>query len=209
MHFYRPAEMYYQELVALRKAIGTAEEWAYRHLLGFNGGPSTTPLHSAIRPVLPPPVAATHAVHMPTAVHLPTMGLLHKIWPKVKLTSSIEVAFRALDRYLPAATVMTSGLRSDADQERIINEYYASHHGPAEIHDVEERRLWLKNDGLIIAKVGSSPHRTGLAFDLSGASIDKIKEAVDQCAAEHRDLFPLKNTIVERKQNCLHVNLIK
>jgi hypothetical protein len=137
------------------------------------------------------------------------MGLLHKIWPSVKLTPSIEVAFRALDRYLPTGAVMTSGLRTDADQARIINEYFEKHHGPGEITDVEERRQWLHSDGLIIAKVGSSPHRTGLAFDLSGAPIEKLKDAVDHSAADHRELFPLKNTIVERKQNCLHVNLLK
>jgi len=32
MQFYRPAEMYYQELLALRRATGTAEAWAYRHV---------------------------------------------------------------------------------------------------------------------------------------------------------------------------------
>ncbi len=201
------AEVYYEELLAFRRAIGTAEAWAYRHVVGINGGPSTQHLNH------PPELSAHHETpkiaQKPSIARQPTQGLLHKIWPKVKLTPSIEVGFRALDKYLPANVVMTSGLRSDADQERIINEYYASHGGPEEVTDVEQRRQWLQSDGLIIAKVGSSPHRTGLAFDLSGAPIEKIKEAVDRAAADHLELFPLKNTIVERKQNCLHVNLLK
>jgi hypothetical protein len=211
MQKYTPAEIYYQELIALRKVIGTAQEWAYRHLLGFAGGPSAMRQLLPHRPLMPGAAPPPPPQRPPPAKasHLPTMGTLHKIWPKVKLTPSIEVAFRALDRYLPPNTVMTSGLRSDEDQIRIINEYYASHNGPSEITDVEQRRLWLKSDGLIIARVGSSPHRTGLAFDLSGAGIDRIEEAVEHCNDEHPELFPLKDTIIERKQNCVHVNLIK
>jgi len=130
------------------------------------------------------------------------------IWPKVVLTQPIESAFFVLLPYLPAGVVMTSGYRSDADQERIINEYYAEKQGSPLVTDVEKRRQWLKNEKkLIIAKVGSSPHRTGYAFDLSGAKLDKIQAAVNKCVTEQGEKFPLLNTIVERNQNCLHVNL--
>lgn len=131
-----------------------------------------------------------------------------RIWSSVVLTQAIESAFDVLLPYLPGSVVMTSGYRTDADQERIINEYYAKHQGDPMIVNVEQRRLWLKEKkGLIIAKVGSSPHRTGLAFDLSGANIDSINVAVDKCAKEKGDSFPLQSTIIEKKQNCLHVNL--
>ncbi len=142
---------------------------------------------------------------------LPNQGYKKKhsrIWPDVVLNKSIESAFLVLLPYLPAATVMTSGYRSDADQARVINEYYEKHKGNPLEKNVEKRRLWLKKEKkLIIAKVGFSPHRTGYAFDLSGASIDVIDEAVKKCAKEHGDTFPLFNTIPERNQNCLHVNL--
>jgi len=37
-----------------------------------------------------------------------------------------------------------------------------------------------------------------------------VDAAVERCAKDHgKDLFPLKNTIVEREQNCLHVNLTR
>jgi hypothetical protein len=142
---------------------------------------------------------------------LPMQGYTKKhprIWSKVVLTQPIESAFLLLVPYLPKATVMTSGYRSDADQTRIINEYYNEHKGNPLVTDVEKRRQWLVNvQGLKIAKVGSSPHRTGLAFDLSGGSLDEIKAAVAECVKAHGPKFPLLNTITERKQNCLHVNL--
>lgn len=131
-----------------------------------------------------------------------------RIWAKVVLTQSIESAFDVLLPFLPGTVVMTSGYRSDADQERVINELYAKHKGDPLVVNTEARRQWLiKTEGLKIARVGSSPHRTGLAFDLSGADIDSINMAVEKCHKEKGDSFPLQSTIVEKKQNCLHVNL--
>jgi hypothetical protein len=131
-----------------------------------------------------------------------------RIWTSVVLTRAIESAFDVLLPYLPASVVMTSGYRSDADQERIINEYYVSKGGDREVTDVEQRRQWLiRKKGMKIARVGSSPHRTGLAFDLSGAGLGAIDAAVALCAKEKGDDFPLHSTIVEKNQNCLHVNL--
>ncbi|WP_257461467.1 LysM peptidoglycan-binding domain-containing protein [Archangium lipolyticum] len=126
----------------------------------------------------------------------------------VILTEPIESAFLVLLPYLPKVTVMTSGYRSDDDQARLIQKYYGRHKGNPLEKDVEKQRQWLvKKKGLKIARVGSSPHRTGLAFDLSGGSIDDINAAVQKCAREQGSKFPLLNTIIERKQNCLHVNL--
>jgi hypothetical protein len=133
---------------------------------------------------------------------------LPKVWSSVTLTASIENAFTVLTAYLPAGVIMTSGYRSDADQARIINDYFADKKGPATIVDVEARRQWLKNQGMIIARVGSSPHRTGLAFDISGGNLDQMDAAVRKCAEEQPTTFPLQGTIIERKQNCLHINLV-
>jgi hypothetical protein len=131
-----------------------------------------------------------------------------RIGQKVILTSSIESSFEALLPYLPRSAVMTSGFRSDPDQVRIINEYYDEKKGDPAVTDVEQRRQWLKTEyKLIIAKVGSSPHRTGLAFDLSGANLDEMSIAVSRCKAECAHGFPVHSTIVERNQNCLHINL--
>ncbi|HET9953335.1 MAG TPA: hypothetical protein VFQ61_02465 [Polyangiaceae bacterium] len=140
---------------------------------------------------------------------------LPKVRSSVVLTEPIESAFTVLSDTLPVGAVMTSGYRSDADQARVINDYFAKFNGPGAISEVEARRQWLlalkdengKSKGLKIAAVGCSPHRTGLAFDLSGASLDAIERAVTQCAQTYPDKFPLLNTILERNQNCLHVNL--
>lgn len=131
-----------------------------------------------------------------------------RIWSKVILTTSIESAFEVLLPYLPTSAVMTSGYRSDADQTRVINDYYIEKGGDRAVTDVEQRRQWLmKEKGLKIARVGHSPHRTGLAFDLSGADIDVMDSAVNRCFAENKDTFPLHSTLREKNQNCLHVNL--
>ena len=147
----------------------------------------------------------------PSADVFPVQGYTKKhprIWAKVVLTHAIEDAFLVLLPYLPQGTVMTSGYRSDEDQKRVINDYYTQHKGNPLVTDVEKRRLWLQNEeGLIIAQVGKSPHRTGLAFDLSGGKLDDIKAAVSRCVSEQGSRFPLLKTIVERKQNCLHINL--
>jgi peptidoglycan hydrolase-like protein with peptidoglycan-binding domain len=143
----------------------------------------------------------------PNTQVVPNAGELPRINPGVKLTPAIENAYRVLVPYLPASVHMTSGLRSDADQARIINEYYVQRGGPADVKDVEQRRQWLKNKGMIIAAVGTSPHRTGLAFDLSGAALSSIDAAVHSCFKEHPQDFHFKDTIVERANNCLHVDL--
>lgn len=172
---------------------------------------SMTPSVPKVSPAKPvqtaPKVPVAAKAPIPNAV--PGYKKKHdRIWSSVVLTQSIESAFDVLLPYLPGTVVMTSGYRSDADQERIINEYFVKHKGDPMVVNVEERRQWLvKTKGLKIAKVGSSPHRTGLAFDLSGADIDTIKSAVEKCHTEKDDSFHLQSTIVEKKQNCLHVNL--
>lgn len=135
-------------------------------------------------------------------------GSMAGIRGNVKLTAAIAAGYRLLSPYLPGGTVMTSGLRSDADQARIINEYFASKGGPSRITDVEQKRQWLITvKKMKIARVGSSPHRTGLAFDLSGAGLSSIRRAVNKCAAEKKGQFKLAGTILESANNCLHVNL--
>ncbi len=164
---------------------------------------TTAKVHSTALPKVNPGVKATH----PSAV-VGYKKALPKVRSSVVLTTSIEFAFDVLQPALPVGAVMTSGYRSDADQARVINDYFAKHDGPSAIVEVEERRQWLRQEkGLIIARVGGSPHRTGLAFDLSGADLDSMNAVVERCANTNETRFPLLSTIVERNQNCLHVNL--
>jgi hypothetical protein len=164
---------------------------------------ATVRIHSTALPKVDPATPVTR----PGAV-VGYKRALPKVRPSVVLTASIENSFDVLRDALLAGAVMTSGYRSDADQERVINNYFAKHAGPPTIIGAEDRRRWLRKEkGLIIARVGHSPHRTGLAFDLSGADLDAMLSVVLRCAHDNEGRFPLLNTIVERKQNCLHVNL--
>ena len=137
---------------------------------------------------------------------VPNAGTLPNIDSDVKLTPPIIAAYGILQPYLPAGARMTSGLRTDDDQARVINNYFVQKGGPPTIVDVEQRRQWLIQKGMVIAAVGSSPHRTGLAFDLSGAPLDAIQAAVTQCHNEHPE-FLFKDTILEHANSCLHVDL--
>jgi LysM domain len=137
--------------------------------------------------------------------------------PGVKLTASIEAAYLVLRPLLPGSVWMTSGYRSDADQAALIDRMFKQRAGPSSVVDTEARRQWLlalklvdktgKPCPLRIGKVGDSPHRTGLAFDLSGADLDLTNAVVHRCATLNPSTFPLKGTIVEKGQNCVHVNL--
>ncbi len=135
-------------------------------------------------------------------------GSLPHVQPGVKLTEAISSNYRVLAPYLPAGTVMTSGLRTDEDQASLIHRYFRSHGGPASITDTEEQRQWLANNyDMVIARVGSSPHRTGLAFDLSGAALSQIEAAVRRCAREKPAEFHFSKLIYESANNCIHVEV--
>lgn len=135
-------------------------------------------------------------------------GSLPHVNHGVKLTEAIESNYRVLAPYLPGGTYLTSGLRTDQDQANVIHNYFAQYGGPSSITDTEQQRQWLeRNHGMVIAHVGSSPHRTGLAFDLSGASLSQIEAAVRRCAREKPAEFHFSRLIYESSNNCIHVEV--
>ncbi|NUN13006.1 MAG: peptidoglycan-binding protein [Myxococcales bacterium] len=136
-----------------------------------------------------------------------TPGDLSRVRSGVKLTPALVAGIRTVSPYLPSPTVVTSGLRSDEDQAALIHRYFQQKGGPATIKDVEARRQWLLGKGMKIARVGSSLHRTGLAFDLSGGSLSAIQSGVLKCAKEKTGEFKFSRTIFERANNCVHVEL--
>jgi hypothetical protein len=168
-------------------------EWNIKILLALQGqhpSAAKVKVHSTAPPKVDPGVQAPKAGEI-VGYKKSVVG----VRSSVVLTRSIESAFEVLRPSLPSGTVMTSGYRSDADQARLINNFFSDHSGPAEITDVEKRRQWLlaltvkdkngKDTHLKIGRVGGSPHRTGLAFDLSGADIDTTDAAVHLSAPEH------------------------
>jgi hypothetical protein len=120
--------------------------------------------------------------------------------PNVKLTPQIIRTADVLARYLPKGTQMTSGLRDDEDQARVI----MGLHSPVQ-NDVYKTWLAAVAAGKKVNWVGESNHRPGNAMDFAGAALTAIDAAVKKCKSEHAEAR-IKGTIVERGQ-CLHVNV--
>ena len=59
----------------------------------------------------------------------------------------------------------------------------------------------------MLAEGADVPEQLDLTLNERARTEQAIDEAVKKCAKEHGDSFPLFNTIPERNQNCLHVNL--
>jgi len=146
---------------------------------------------------------------LPFAKTVTNNGALPNVNAGVKLTAAISAGYAVLAPYLPQSVRLTSGLRTDDDQRALINRMFKKNKGPAGIENALGQQQWLVGKGFKVAKVGASRHRTGLAFDLSGAPLEQIKAKVMECAAEHPDTFFLSRTILETKNNCLHVELAR
>jgi hypothetical protein len=103
-------------------------------------------------------------------------------------------------RYLPRTAHITSGIRTDAHQARVIIDKAGG------LVDGDLWKSYLKANGGDKAKevawVGNSKHRAGLAFDVAGASFADIIRAVATAKREHPEAG-LHDGYVERK--CVHV----
>jgi hypothetical protein len=72
---------------------------------------------------------------------------------------------------------MTSGMRSQADQDRIIKDY-AIEEGLPNPNDLDASLALLKAKGYKIARKIGTGHGSGEAFDVSGADLNQIYSAV-------------------------------
>ena len=120
-----------------------------------------------------------------------------------KITAPIARGCRHLAEYLPAGVVLTSGWRTHEEQANLIVDF-ADAGGLidgdlAKTYDVASG----KKD---IAWVGDSAHQSGLAFDLSGASLSAIEAAVKQCMEDHPE-DGIIDTLLESANNCVHVEV--
>jgi len=123
----------------------------------------------------------------------------------VKLTPVIKNAFKWLQPYLPKGSRLTSGLRTQEDQDRIIRNYAKRNNVPSDDLDVAHKKL--KGLGFIVKRfIGRSGHGDGTAFDVSGANLDQIASAVK--AVSEDDSIPVKLTaLIERKNNAVHITV--
>lgn len=149
----------------------------------------------------------------------------------VKLTPETEKAVRQLDGHFRRANLqvtLTSGYRTPEDQLRIIrdqaikrgiNRQYPSI-GTATVDKVESwLGAWdelLNRHGYVVnpprdacSRITGkcyqpSPHTRGVAFDLSGADLDRIAGVVREYC---RQGGPISQILVERTNNAVHVGV--
>jgi hypothetical protein len=103
---------------------------------------------------------------------------------------------------LPGGTVLTSGWRTDEEQADLIV-HYAGGLVDGDLAATYE----VASSKVLIAWVGESPHRPGLAFDLSGAALSAIEDAVLDCKQAHPG-DGIEDTILESSNNCVHVDVV-
>jgi len=122
--------------------------------------------------------------------------------PGVRMSPAIVRGATALAPYLPHGVQVTSGIRTDEHQARLIVEKAGGL-----IHGDLWRSYLHANGGeraREVSWVGNSNHRAGLAFDLVGAPFSLIMEAIRRARLEHPEA-KLHPGHVER--NCIHVNV--
>jgi hypothetical protein len=176
----------------LLEKVGSA--WGTRHKLGRRSGMAAIRGATQVR-------SAIQSASGETEVS----SNQYRINDGVKLTPAIKNAFQWLQPYLPKGAVMTSGLRTQEDQDRIIRKYAKRNNVPSDDLDVAHKKL--KGLGFKINRfIGRAGHGDGTAFDVSGANLDEIVSAVK--AVSKNDSIPVKlAALIERKNNAVHVTV--
>jgi len=128
--------------------------------------------------------------------------------PMSGLNQEIASTWLALLPYLPPSAKLTSGVRTLEDQERIIGNYWHSS-GLSRIYpqvqNPDQQARLLTQNGWIVATTTSSPHLHGHSFDISGADLNEIVDAIETASAEGK--VPKLKALVEGKNNAVHVDI--
>jgi hypothetical protein len=124
-----------------------------------------------------------------------------------------RLSYIMLKPYLPPGTRMTSGYRTPEEQLDLIKRF-ARNLGmtvPPNVSVGDESSwagLWhgIRARGIIIASPNTTPHgREEAVFDLAGADLDSINAGL--LRAKEKGLITYRNIIIERKNNCVHVEV--
>jgi hypothetical protein len=110
---------------------------------------------------------------------------------------------------------MTSGGRTQADQNRIIRNY-AKKKGYTGPDNLDAMHAFTKKKKLVIARRIGTGHGSWEAFDVSGASLLQIEKAVNAVSADpdipvtfSEFKKGVKNrSIVEKVNNAVHVGIV-
>jgi len=114
-------------------------------------------------------------------------GLYKKVSSGANLNQMQINAWQWLSKYLPAGARMTSGIRDQASQDRIIKNYANdSRYSQCKTHlpDLDATTTCLKAAGVKIARNVGRGHGSGEAFDISGADLSQIQSAVEAATSD-------------------------
>ena len=155
--------------------------------------------------------------------YVPDVVAIRDIVPKkiakgVKTNNTIMRAWTYLSPHLPEGAFMSSALRTQADQDRIICDFASAEGIVCDVNDsssLDDATKQLQASGVAIGRrVGrKKSHAAGDVFDIAGAALNKIKQAVEHVTndptipvrfAEFGSYSP-PYSLVEPKNNAVHV----
>jgi len=147
-----------------------------------------------------------------TAVSYTPSGPEKRVNPNAKLNQMQVNAWRWLSPLLPDGARLTSGFRTQEDQDQIIRNYANSNNVTGNLDTMHKE---LKKKGFVIARKAGVGHGSGEAIDISGAGLQDIKRAVEAVtrdteipvtfAAFSGTRYP---SIVEPANNAVHVHIL-
>jgi len=130
--------------------------------------------------------------------------------PANKLNKEILSTWYELQKLnvLPENAWMTSAIRTPEDQVRVIHNYWQSS-GAAGMYpgvqDPQQMAKVLRSMGYTINNPESTPHSSGRSFDISGADLNEIANAVMQAS---RQTGIKMRTLIEENNNSVHVDIL-
>jgi len=138
-------------------------------------------------------------------------GRLNMPW----MDAGNRMIWQVLKLYLPAGTRLTSVHRSPYQQLAfIIRTARQKGYTVAQNPILGDRSTWagaldyIRARGYKVAEPGRSVYELGLAYDLSGPSLNEIEKAVRKAVTEGRiRLVRPDGIIVEHHNGCVHVEI--
>jgi len=108
-----------------------------------------------------------------------------RLYKKVSSSANLNQmqinAWQWLSKYLPAGARMTSGIRTQAEQDTVIRNMAGDRNITG---NLDEMTQGLKDAGVVIARNVGRGHGSGEAFDISGADLSQIQRAVEAATSD-------------------------
>jgi hypothetical protein len=131
------------------------------------------------------------------------------------------MVWNTLKEYLPVGTRLTSAYRSDQMQlNLIISRAEAGGFHFAKTPSLADKSSWQKAYAFLrkqkdykkrpIAPPGKSMHARGIAYDLTGPDLQKIKKDIETAVADGKIKLlqgSQSNLLIESRARCVHVEI--